>query len=83
MSICTANTIGTFRSRKLLRVLFDSGTNRTLIKRSVIPKGVIPKELAERKSFATSAGRLTAQEMVTLRGITLPEFDKSRHVDSQ
>ena len=31
-TICTANTIGLLHSRKLLRVLFDSGSNACLIK---------------------------------------------------
>ena len=49
VTICTANTIGTLRSRKMFRVLFDSGTNKVLINRSALPNGIIPRELNETK----------------------------------
>ena len=43
VTICIAGTIGLIRSRKLFRVLLDSGSNKCLIKRSAIPMGVVPK----------------------------------------
>ena len=82
-TICTANTIGLIRSRKLLRVLLDSGSNACLINRSALPKGIIPKELSNKKSFRTLAGKLSASQMVTLRDVRLPEFDKNRHIEQQ
>ena len=82
-TICTANTIGLIRSRKLLRVLLDSGSNACLIKRSALPKGIIPKDLNSKKSFTTLAGILSAKQMVTLRDIRLPEFDKNRRITQQ
>ena len=36
-SICMANTIGSVRSRKLLKVLFDSGSSACLIKNQLCP----------------------------------------------
>ena len=82
-TICTADTIGLVRSRKLLRVLLDSGSSACLIKRSALPKGIIPKELATAKSFKTLAGKLQAQQMVTLRDLRLPEFDKNKRIGQQ
>ena len=82
-TICTANTIGHLRSRKLLKVLLDSGSNASLIKRSALPKGIILKELDSKKSFSTLAGTLDTQQMVTLRDVRLPEFDKNRHILQQ
>jgi hypothetical protein len=82
-TICTANTIGLLRSRKLLRVLLDSGSNACLIKRSALPKGIIPKDLTDKKSFTTLAGTLSAKQMVTLRDLRLPEFDKNRRITQQ
>ena len=38
VTVSTANTIGCLHSRKLLRVLFDSGSMGRLIKRSPYPK---------------------------------------------
>ena len=51
-TICTANTIGHLQSRKLLKVLLDSGSNAILIKRSALPKGIILKELDSKKASA-------------------------------
>ena len=83
VTICTVNTIGCLRSRKLLRVLFDSGSMGCLIKRSALPKGVIPQELSKIKSFNTLAGKLSAYEKVVLRDVRLPEFDKNRRISEQ
>ena len=83
MTICTANTIGYVCSRKLLRVILDSGYNGCLIKRSALPKVLVPKTLAEKFSFNSLAGKMTASEMVNLRDIHLPEFDKNRSISQQ
>ena len=83
VTICTANSIGCVRSRKLFRVLMDSGSSSCWVKRSTIPKGVVPKELKENKTANTLAGKLSANKMVTLRDIRLPEFDKNRRIDEQ
>ena len=82
-TICIADTIGLLKSRKLLKVLLDSGSSSCLIKRSILPQGIIPKELNSPKYFNTLAGKLLAQSVVTLRDIRLPEFDKNRRVDQQ
>ncbi len=83
MTICTADTIGTIRSRRLFRVLFDSGLNVFMIKRSALPKGVITKLLGGTKLVRTLAGCLKMQEVVTMRDFRLPEFDKNRHINQQ
>ena len=44
-TICTVDTIGAVHSRRILRVLLDSGSCRTLIKKSVLPRNVIPKKM--------------------------------------
>ena len=36
-TICTVKTIGAFISHKVLRILLDSGSSKTLIKRSALP----------------------------------------------
>jgi hypothetical protein len=55
MTICTADTIGTIRSQRLFRVLFDSETNVSMIKRLALPKGVITKLLGDTKLVRTLA----------------------------
>ena len=66
VTICTANTIGAVRSRQLFMVLFDSGSNVCMIKKSAIPHNLILKELSTSQDVKTLAGRLTAHQVVTL-----------------
>ena len=40
----------------------------------------MPKKLGSRKNFRTLAGDLSTQEVVTMRDIRLPEFDKNRRI---
>jgi len=77
-TICTVNTIGAIHSRQLFQILFDSGASCCLIKRSSLPKGVVLKELSTGKNIKTLSGQVLAQQVVTLRNISLPEFDKNR-----
>jgi hypothetical protein len=81
VTICTADTIGTIRSQRLFQVLFDSGLNVSMIKRSALPKGIITKLLGDIKLVRTLAGRLKMQEVVMMRDIRLPEFNKNRHIN--
>jgi hypothetical protein len=81
MTICTAYTIGTIRSRRLFRVLFDSGLNVSLIKRSALLKGIITKLLGDTKLVRTLTGHLKTLEVVTMRDIRLPEFDKNKRIN--
>ena len=83
VTICTADTIGAVKSRRLLRVLLDSGSTVSMIKRSVLPPKVITKTISETKNISTLAGKLQAQEVVTLRDLRLPEFDKNRRISQQ
>jgi hypothetical protein len=81
VTLLTDYTIGTLRSRRIFRVLLDSGSNVTLIKRSCLPKNCQTKTLESNKSIKTLGGKLTSQEVVTMRDIRLPEFDKNRRID--
>eukprot|EP00804_Cyclotella_cryptica_P018077 CCRYP_017618-RF/>CCRYP_017618-RF protein AED:0.32 eAED:0.31 QI:0/0/0/1/0/0/2/0/448 len=83
VTICTADTIGAVKSRRLLRVLLDSGSTVSLIKRSALPPKVVTKEISDTKNISTLAGKLQAQEVVTLRDLRLPEFDKNRRISQQ
>ena len=67
----------------MLKVLLDSGSTACLIKRSALPRGIIPKELSSKKLFTTLVGLLSAHQMVILRDIRLPEFDKNRRISQQ
>ena len=77
VTICTTDRIGTVKSRRLLWVLFDSGSTVSMIKRSTLPQNVVTKAISETKNITTLACRVQAQEVVTLRDLRLPEFDKT------
>jgi hypothetical protein len=66
MTICTADTIGTIRSQRLFGVLFDSGSNVSMIKRSAQPKGIITKLLGDTKLVRILTGHLKMQEVIMM-----------------
>jgi hypothetical protein len=54
-----------------------------MIKRSALPKGIITKLLGDTKLVRTLAGHLKTQEIVMMKDIRLPEFDKNRCINQQ
>ena len=80
VTICTADTIGAVKSKRLLRVLLDSGSTVSMIKRSVLAPKVVTKTISETENISALAGKLQTQEIVTLRDLRLPEFDKNRRM---
>ena len=83
ITICTANTIGNVRSRRLFRVLLDSGSTVSMIKRSAIPVGAVTKDIGKSKSIRTLAGQLNIQFVIMMQDIQWPEFDKIRWIKQQ
>jgi len=81
--ILMANTIGLAKSRRLFCVLLDSGSTVSMIKKSCLPKHAVLTELAEQKSETTLSGKLKSQQVVTMRDLRLPEFDKNRQITQQ
>lgn len=81
ITIMVCNTIGLKVSRKILRVLLDSGSTKTLIHRRVLPKDLVPHKLGHDKEVNTLAGNMRVSEVVKLRDVKLPEFDKNRTID--
>ena len=82
-TICTVNTIGTLRSRRLFRVLLDSGSSTTLIKKSALPRGCTLNPIDQERKVKTLGGNVLAMHMVNLRDIRLPEFDKNTSIEKQ
>ena len=77
ITICNANNVGTIRGRKPFRVSLDSGSIGCWTKRSALPQAIVPKVLSNDKQSNTLAGKLSANEMVVLRNLRLPEFDQN------
>ncbi len=54
-----------------------------MIKRSALPKGIITKVIGDTKLVRTLAGHLKMQEVITMRNLRLPKFDKNRRINQQ
>ena len=70
-SIMVVDKVHNHESGKLLRVLFDSGGDRTMIHRSTLPKGVNPMVLDKRARMNTLAGIYESDGEVVLKGLHL------------
>jgi hypothetical protein len=64
-----------------MAALLDSGSTGTWIKRSALPKGAVPYKVAATRS-ATIAGIFESSLMVNISNVMLPEFSRSRRIDS-
>ena len=77
-SITIADSIALKKSQCLLRISFDSGAMKTMIHRRPLPASAEPTKLTNTKTMSTLAGKLKTTEVVKLRKIKLPEFDKTK-----
>ena len=83
ISILTADTVGALRSQKILKVLFDPGSTYTFINKRVLPRECKPFQIKKAKKINTINGSNLCNEMVILRDIRLPEFDKADELMSK
>ena len=82
-SIAVVRTIQGQSSARLLKVLFDSGGTRTFVNSCCLPKGATPRVMEKPLHGVTAAGKFTANRMVELKDIVLPEFSRQKHIDGQ
>ena len=68
VTIMVVDTISAVRSRKLLKVLLDSGSTTTLINKECLPKNCKPCPISSRRKVKTLTGTYTSTEVVTLAG---------------
>ena len=80
-SLLTCKSIHTHESRRLLKILFDSGGSHTMIDSSCLPVGVNPTLLPNPTQMQTIAGSINTNRYVRLSEISLPEFDRSKIID--
>ncbi len=78
-----ADTISSFRSRTLLKVLLDSESITTLINKKCLPRHCKPCKLSSSRKVNNLAGTYTSTEIVIMLNLRLPEFDKNRNSDQQ
>ena len=63
--------------------MLDPGSTKTLISRKALPKGTKPTSLDTIRKVSTLAGSIQTSDLVHLRDMRLPEFDKNRRIDEQ
>jgi hypothetical protein len=78
-----ADSIGAVRSKRLLKVLLDSGSTTTLINKKCLPKKCKPCQISQSRMVNTLAGSYQSSAMVVMRNLRLPELDKNRSVEQQ
>jgi hypothetical protein len=78
-----ADSIGAVRSRKLLKVLLDSGSTTTLINKKCLPKKCKPSQISQSRMVNTLAGSYQLSAMVEMRSLKLPELEKNRNIELQ
>ena len=78
----TTININSLTRKRLLRVLLDYVSRKTLIHRSALPKGIVTMPI-NGATLTTLVGKMSATEMVTMRDFYLPEFDKNIRIEEQ
>jgi hypothetical protein len=83
VTILVVDTISSVTSRRLLKVVLDSGPTTTLINKRCLPRHCKPQEISSRRQVNTLAGTCTSTEVFIMHNLRLPEFNKNRNVDQQ
>jgi hypothetical protein len=78
-SIAIVGSIQQTKVNHLLKVLFDSGSDTTIFKRSSLPQGIEPSTGKKRKVSGVTETSVIDQ-YVMLKDITLPEFSSSQRI---
>jgi len=84
ITIMVVDTISAVKSRRLLKILLDSGSTRTVvINKKCLLKNCQTRKTAKNRMVNTLAGSYNTSEMTVMRNLRLPELDKNRNVDQQ
>jgi hypothetical protein len=83
VTIMVVDTIGAVRSRRLLKILLESGSTATLINKKCLPRKCQPCPISQSRMVNTLAGSYQSSAMVVMRNLRLPELDKNRNIDQQ
>jgi hypothetical protein len=83
VTIMVADSIGAVRSRRLLKVLLDSGSTTTLVVKKCLPKKCRPCQISQSRMVNTLAGSYQLSAMVVMHNLRLPELDENRNVEQQ
>ena len=83
VTIMVVDTISAVKSRRLLKILLDSGSTTMLINKRCLPKKCQPCQLSQSRIVNMLAGTYQSSAMVVMRNLRLPELDKNRIVEQQ
>jgi hypothetical protein len=83
VTIMVIDTIGTVKSRRLLKILLDSGSTTTLINKRCLPRKCQPCPISQSRTVNTLAGSYQSSSMVVMCNLRLPELEKNRNIDHQ
>ena len=81
-TVLIVKTVNDKTSLRLLKVLFDGGSDATLINQRCLPKNVKLNPLSDAIQNRTILGSMGTHSYVNLKGLTLPEFDSNKQVPS-
>jgi hypothetical protein len=82
-SIAVVDTISSLRSCTLLKILFDPGSTSTLISCKCLPRHCKSCAITNEHQIYTLAGTCSTKQMVVMKKIRLPEFNKNNVVEEQ
>ena len=82
ITVLIVKRIGAIKTRKIYKVLLDSGSTTTLIHKDCLPKLAKPVEIKNAKRVSTLAGKMKVSRAVKLRKLRLPEFENNKKMDS-
>ncbi len=83
VTIMVVDTISSVKSRILQKVLLDSGSTTTTIKRKCHPRNCQMCKFSKNRKIGTLTGSYNSSEMMVLHNLRLPELDKNRNVNQQ
>ena len=83
ITIMVVDTISAVKSRRLLKVLLDSGSTTTVINKKCLPKNCKTRKTSKGRMVNTLAGSYNTSEMVVMRNLRFPELDKNHNIDQQ
>jgi hypothetical protein len=78
-----ADSIGAVRSRKLLKVLLDSGSTTTLVNKKCLPKRCRPCQISQSRMVNKLACSYQSSAMEVMCNLRLPEIDKHTNIEQQ
>ena len=80
-SIMISELIGSSTSRRILRLLFDSGSNQSLIHKRVLPEVACVTTCKNLNPTTTLGGKAQLNQTVTLEQFCFPDFNKNTKVE--